>query len=181
MEHTVCGAAAGTSQEREPYTESQMRNEGLCSDEPYCGYEQRRVPAQRIRLSETECDYNYCEDVFQFAEEDVIEELRSNPVGIALFNVIAMPKCSSTRAELAGLIQALANDRPVHVALDNQSVVDRARAILSKDFKPCRPWELTKDGDLWAIYQMLLSQRTVDNTTISKVKGHATTNDVDVG
>ena len=39
------------------------------------------------------------------------------------FNVNAIPKCSSARAELAGLIQSLANDRPVHVALDNKFVV----------------------------------------------------------
>ena len=84
------------------------------------------------------------------------------------------PRCSSARAELAGLIHALLNHRPVHVALDNQAVHDKANHILrDPNYQPAKPWMLVKDGDLWHICHRILRQRNTVNTQISKVKGHA--------
>ena len=95
------------------------------------------------------------------------------PSGILLAGIIAGVFNSSTRAELAGLISALAKPIALHIALDNESVANRARAIAEGSYTHRKPWRLRPDGDLWAIVASLLQARGHETTKISWTKGHA--------
>ena len=76
------------------------------------------------------------------------------------------------RAELWGVIAALQASRPVHLGVDNASVVQHVGRILAGR-KPDRPLELLVDGDLVALIQRLVELRGPRTTAVSKVTGHA--------
>jgi len=97
----------------------------------------------------------------------------SRPYGILLAGIIPGVFNSSTRAELAGLISALAKPIALHIALDNKSVADRACAITEGIYLHRKPWRLLSDGDLWCIVAKLINARGPDATRISWTKGHA--------
>ena len=81
---------------------------------------------------------------------------------------------SSTRAELASVIAALAKPGPLHIALDNLSVVFGVLNILEGIQGTKRPWALRPDGDLWAIAEQAISSRGANSVTVAWTKGHAT-------
>ena len=88
---------------------------------------------------------------------------------------------SSTRAELAGAIVGLLQQRQVHIATDNQGVVDKPNAIIQQsnqadwqDGVGKRPWALQKNGDLWQTLSRIIDQRGPQSMHISWCKGHAT-------
>jgi len=93
--------------------------------------------------------------------------------GILLAGTIAGVYCSSTRAELAGLISALAKPIPLHITLDNMGVVTRAQGLIEGKRFAHKPWQLVDDGDLWALCEQALKERGQGSTTITWTKGHA--------
>eukprot|EP00969_Alexandrium_andersonii_P063727 2806526-Alexandrium_andersonii.AAC.1 len=84
---------------------------------------------------------------------------------------------SSTRAEICGLIASLFAMRPVHVGIDNAACVSRARRIL-RDGSFAAVWGLSRDGDLWEQVAELIAQRGPESVRVSKVLGHADSDDV---
>ena len=83
---------------------------------------------------------------------------------------------------------------PVHVGIDNKTVVDNLNALLrfakgatdvDRTIRPTHlsPWGkpclLINDGDLWRIAWTILCQRGQASIMVSKVKGHATEEDVE--
>ena len=60
------------------------------------------------------------------------------PSGIMLAGIVPGVYNSSSRAELGGVISGLAKPVPVHIALDNKAVADRASAIVTGTFTTCR-------------------------------------------
>ena len=75
-------------------------------------------------------------------------------VGLDLSAATAGLGGSSTRAEIAAGIIAMAADEEVHMGTDSQSFMNRANGILQiiKDERePKRPWSTQKDGDMWKI------------------------------
>ena len=95
------------------------------------------------------------------------------PSGIMLAGIIPGVFNSSSRAELAGLISALAKPIGLHIALDNKSVADRARSIIEGTCQRRRPWRLMPDGDLWHLVAQLIAARGEGTTRVSWTKGHA--------
>ena len=87
---------------------------------------------------------------------------------------------SSSRAEALGLCLALGASGPLHLAIDNASVVRRANAIL-RGGEPQRHVMLTKDGDVWAIITERLSNRGLSSTKVTWIRGHTTPADVEAG
>ena len=76
---------------------------------------------------------------------------RKGPSGISMAGTIPGVLSSSTRAELAGVIAAMAKPGPLHIALDNLSVGNGVQDILDGTQRSRRPWALRADGDLWTI------------------------------
>ena len=101
------------------------------------------------------------------------DEFNDRPGGILLAEAIPGVFCSSTRAELAGIISALVKPCPIHIALDNRAVADRIKLMLNGDCHAKRSWKLQPDGDLWAIVDTLTQQRGEYAKRISWTKGHA--------
>ena len=91
-------------------------------------------------LSEAELDLAYAS-----AKDD----------GIELSVAVTGMGGSSTRAEFAAGIIAMAADREIHMGTDSKAFMDRANIVLQmiKDQrKPKRPWSNQKDGDLWRFF-----------------------------
>ena len=70
---------------------------------------------------------------------------------------------------------ALCANRPIHLALDNKSIVSKLNTVLRLGSKPpLRPWSLQADGDLWEIAHDVLRWRGgATSTVINWCKGHA--------
>eukprot|EP00973_Karenia_brevis_P061714 8582899-Karenia_brevis.AAC.1 len=70
----------------------------------------------------------------------------------------------------------------VHAGIDNQAVVTLGKRLIARlqhdiNYKPLLPYNLQKDGDLWALVHEGLVQRGPHSVKLSKVKGHATWED----
>ena len=89
---------------------------------------------------------------------------------------------SFARVELLGAILALFSDLPLHLAIDNESVVRRAaKYILCLQNHPDEqipgvPLGLPTNGDLWKIFCDVLRARGPHSVKVKKTKGHAYTN-----
>ena len=90
---------------------------------------------------------------------------------------------SSTRAELAGALFALSVTWPIHLSLDNMSVVQTLNGILACACQsPRRPWSLQANGDLLELLHAVLVWRGGQRTTvISWCKGHADDSHIEAG
>ena len=98
-----------------------------------------------------------------------------------LFDSLRGPLQSVQRAELWGVILALQCSSAVHLGVDNLNVVRHVSRILEGRV-PCRPFELTFDGDLLVIIERMIHLRGVQSTkVVPKVKGHADDDMVAVG
>ena len=97
--------------------------------------------------------------------------------GLELSVAIAGMGGSSTRAEIAAGIIAMAADIEVHMGTDRQSCMNRAKVILQMikdERKPKRPWSTQKDCDVWETVCEMAEQKGPTSIRTSKVKGHAT-------
>ena len=94
--------------------------------------------------------------------------------GVSMAGSIPGVFSSSTRAELAGVIAALAKPGSIHLALDNRSVVDGINALTSGGNRSRRPWSLRSDGDQWAIAEEAIDIKGARSILATWTKGHAT-------
>ena len=79
----------------------------------------------------------------------------------------------STRTEPAGVISCLPKPGGLHIALDNESVVDRGNEILNGAFSSRKPWGLLTDGDLWQTFADAITLRGAHSVKLSWTKGHS--------
>ncbi len=104
--------------------------------------------------------------------------------GVSIRTNLAGHGASSTRAELAAAIIALAHRGAVHLGSDSQAVVDKAiylKKLISQGKEVSRPWTTQKDGDLWSIFFQVVATKGHASVRFTKVKGHATDEMVDQG
>ena len=109
--------------------------------------------------------------------------------GIGLWGAMKGQRSSSTRMEIAGLVNAMTRAAPLHIALDSASTIAKAKRLQQEAAVRClpstaqwwnmknpyhKPWGLQADGDLWKLYWHGLMERGPMSITITKVKGHAT-------
>ena len=91
---------------------------------------------------------------------------------------------NSTRMELAAAILAMLSDDPVNFGTDSQAFIDKANACIQRirdGLPPREPWGVQKDGDLWHIFHDVICAKGCDSVIFSKVKGHATDEQVALG
>ena len=91
---------------------------------------------------------------------------------------------SSTRAEIGAGIVALCSNKAVHIATDSQAFLDKGlylRNLVKEGKEPRKPFGSQKDGDLWRIWFLFLKEKGHRAVKITKVKGHATQDDIDSG
>ena len=84
------------------------------------------------------------------------------------------------RAEFWGAIIALQSYRPCHLGIDNLNVARSIGRLLDHGCL-AKPLPLIKDGDLIVIVQCMIRTRGQDTDRVTKVKGHATDDDVQQG
>ena len=109
--------------------------------------------------------------------------------GIGMWGAMKGQRSSSTRMEIAGLVNAMTRAAPLHIALDSASAIAKAKRLQQEAVVRCmpsttqwwnlknpyhRPWGLQSDGDLWKLYWHGLMERGPLSIVITKVKGHAT-------
>ena len=94
--------------------------------------------------------------------------------GLMLAGVLPSVFNSSTRTELAALIAICACPRPIHIGIDNATVVERANQLASGTYTRRRAWDLIPDGDLWQIAEECIAARGKGTTICSWHKSHAT-------
>ena len=103
--------------------------------------------------------------------------------GVTWNGQIMGPALSSTRTEAFGLLAALAAPGPVHVGIDNYGVVKHAGHLLQPKGRRRRakrkPWGLQDDGDVWEAVANAVHAKGPRAVQVSKVKGHATRQDVE--
>ena len=87
------------------------------------------------------------------------------------------PALSSTRMEAMAIYAGLAIPGALHIELDNQSAARRARRLIRKG-APRKPWGMQPDGDIWQAIHANLAGRGTGAILVSKLKGHATAQDV---
>ena len=68
----------------------------------------------------------------------------------------------------------MAKPGPLHIALDNLSVVNGVQDILDGTQRSRRPWALRADGDLWTIAEQAINIRGASPIKVAWTKGHAT-------
>ena len=124
-------------------------------------------PNRTMPMSTLEYDYGLCEQ---------------RSLGMAIMGYLGGYTSSSSRIELLGVILSLFSDQPLHLAVDNASVVRRASMYLDwllhdpSGAMPGKPLGITKNGDLWQIVCGTLRARGPDTFRIKKTKGHALAN-----
>ena len=89
---------------------------------------------------------------------------------------------SSTRVEGWAIIGAHLIPKPIHLGIDNAAALRHLNDILQGTTGTWRrPWGMQPDGDMWAILDDIVSARGKHATRGTKVKGHATDEDVRKG
>ena len=84
------------------------------------------------------------------------------------------------RAEFWGATVALQAFWPCHLGIDNLNVARTVGRLLDHGCLT-KPLPLVKDGDLVALPQYLIRTRGRETARVTKVKGHATDSDVELG
>ncbi len=113
--------------------------------------------------------------------EYILGVTRQEENGVAMKTVTGGYGGSSTRTELAAGILALMYNGPVHIGTDSSAFLMKARVLMQMveaKKKPKRPWGSQTDGDLWEHFYKSVAAKNPVTVAISKVKGHATHNDV---
>ena len=89
--------------------------------------------------------------------------------------------CSSTRVETAAALLAIGLPYRVDIRSDSAAMLATLRRVLVPNFRPKRPWGLMPNGDLWHVIHQHVLAKGSDHITCTKVKGHATDQDVSNG
>ena len=86
---------------------------------------------------------------------------------------------SSTRVEGWAIIGAHLIPKPMHLGIDNAAALRHLNDILQGTTGTWRrPWGMQHDGDMWAILENIVTARGKHATKGTKVKGHATDEEV---
>ena len=104
--------------------------------------------------------------------------------GVTLYTAIGGYGGSSTRTELAAGILAISCSGPVHLGTDSAAFKEKADSILASlhcNSKIDLNWKLQTDGDLWEHFYKAVVAKGPAAVCISKVKGHATSEQVVAG
>jgi hypothetical protein len=116
--------------------------------------------------------------------------------GTAMWAGLQGNSVSSTRTELAAIVVASLWNMVLHIGTDSLAVVRKATFLISTAIKwnaydgipahtrrnPCkRPWSMQPDGDLWQQFWQAILTRGPATIRITKVKGHATDQDIKDG
>ena len=103
--------------------------------------------------------------------------------GQLLWGQLAGAGISSTRTEAFGFLAGLTCPGPIHAGIDNAGVVKRAKALLKARRRNAhvRHWALQDDGDVWQAIDQGVQSKGLAAVAVSKVKGHATINEVHQG
>ena len=89
------------------------------------------------------------------------------------------PALSSTRVEGWAIIGAHLLPKPIHLGVDNSAALRHLNDILQGTTGTSRrPWGMQPDGDMRAILDEIVNARGKHATKGTKVKGHATDEDV---
>ena len=113
-------------------------------------------------------------------ELDIDHEI--TPDGIAVWGAIPGQRCDSTRAEIIAATAMLAAPIPCHVGIDNLNTVRFANFLIQNiDYLPRKPFGLIPNGDVLQVFQEHLRAKLTSSVLVSKVKGHATPEDVLAG
>ena len=97
--------------------------------------------------------------------------------GIMLISTLAGFGSSSTRAEIAAGIIAMAADGPIHIGTDSRAFLLKAQTIqklVAASRPPRRPLSTTANCDLWEHFYQNLKAKGAHALRISKVKRKAT-------
>ena len=90
------------------------------------------------------------------------------------YAAVSGPNAASTRAELGAMLGASLAPFPIHVAMDNISVVNRTQLLIRGiPIHPYKPWQLLRDGHLWKALSDAIYQRGPGSIAASWVKGRA--------
>ena len=129
-------------------------------------------------------------------EEDNVNLEHDFSGGTAMYTKICGQVGSSTRMEVGVVLHALRDERPLHMALDNSTVVRKVNHIIWKKAahdervqgayrgdrnEKGKPYSIVKDGDLWEVVDRAAYTRGRASVRITKTKGHATIQDVESG
>ena len=89
---------------------------------------------------------------------------------------------SPMRAELCGAILAMAGGVPIHLAIDNSSVVKGIKkALHEKRRARAFDWQGRENEDLWEVLWRIVKSRPNFATKVKWTKGHATQDHIDDG
>ena len=104
------------------------------------------------------------------------------PEGVAVWGAIPGQRCDSTRAEIVAATASLAAPMSCHIGIDNLNAVLFANCLIQDiDYRTRKPYGLIPNGDVWQEFHRHLRAKLACSVKISKVKGHATTEDVCAG
>ena len=102
--------------------------------------------------------------------------------GFELTSGIQGPCTNSTRAETLAGLAAICAPGPMHIGSDSKAFVDQANNIINDEsWSPPKPWPLCTDGDIWPHFQTAVRQKGRHAIKVTKVLGHATSADIDMG
>ena len=116
--------------------------------------------------------------------------------GIMQYGHMSGQKASSTRMEIAGVIEAMTAKTAIHAAADSQAMKTKMdhfievaeevhrkmqEGVVARKRPSRKPWNLQPDGDLWEIVWKGLIIKGPDTLRVTKVKGHATDAEVEAG
>ena len=89
------------------------------------------------------------------------------------------PALSSTRVEGWAIIGAHLIAQPIQLGIDNKADLDVFQSILRGRANSNRkPWAMRPDGDVWQAFEGMVEQRGRHASCGTKVKGHATDEEV---
>jgi hypothetical protein len=93
---------------------------------------------------------------------------------LAIAGGLAFNLSSSTRAEVAAGLVAIAAPLAVHIGTDSAAFKAKVDTILADPTAiPRRPWASQKDGDLWEAMALSISTKGANAVKVSWFKGHA--------
>ncbi len=114
--------------------------------------------------------------------EDSLINTQFGHDGMEGWGAVQGPRANSTRSELAGGIAAALAPVPIHIGSDNLAFVNRANLIITGVLRiDVKPWQLSPDGDLWALFDSIVKQRGAHSIRVTWVKGHAKQKHLDKG
>ena len=161
------------SVDQEVPAEPNLYTDGSVLNPSTCMYSVGTAGVVHVRRNLEHCPLNGIEQAYSDSE---VEEHALYGTLVKLKICLPGRGISSTRAELAAAILGLVAPRALHLASDSRAMLHKLESILKskRNLWNARPWDITKDGDLWQLLEHVLRWRESGYSTIASwVKGHA--------